>query len=142
MGFSKSANGTARAPIKPMSCRLLLVALMALTPLYSADVEITRVIGISDGDTIKIFHEGVPKRIRLHGIDCPESGQPFSTKAKQFTADLAFEKTVKLIVKNTDRQRKTCFVGKKEYLVERCSRHHPCTRWLLDSRVTTVAVCT
>jgi hypothetical protein len=38
----------------------------------------------------------------------------FSTKAKQFSADLAFEKTVKLIVKDTDRQRKTCFVGKKD----------------------------
>jgi len=50
-----------------------------------------------------VFHDGIPKRIRLHGIDCPESGQPFRTKAKQFTADLAFDKVVKLIVKDTDR---------------------------------------
>ncbi len=34
--------------------------------------------------------------LRLQGIDCPEKGQPFGTKAKQATAALVFRKEVKV----------------------------------------------
>ena len=61
------------------------------------------VIGISDGDTIKVLQDGVSKRIRLWGIDCPEMKQAFGTRAKQFTGDLAFGKTVTLRVHDVDR---------------------------------------
>src|SRR2546426_12742367 len=56
-----------------------------------------RVVGVSDGDTIKVLHNGKAEKIRLHGIDCPEKGQPFGTKAKQFSSAMIFgkEKTVK-----------------------------------------------
>lgn len=60
------------------------------------------VIGISDGDTIKVLQDGVSKRIRLWGIDCPEMEQAFGTRAKQFTGDLAFGKTVTLHVYDVD----------------------------------------
>jgi micrococcal nuclease len=33
-------------------------------------------------------------RIRLHGIDAPERGQPYSNRAKQYASELAFGKEV------------------------------------------------
>jgi endonuclease YncB( thermonuclease family) len=53
-----------------------------------------RVVGVSDGDTIKVLHKGKAEKIRLYGIDCPEKGQAFGTKAKQFTSQLVFGKEV------------------------------------------------
>jgi micrococcal nuclease len=41
--------------------------------------------------------------VRLASIDCPEKGQPFSNRAKQFTSDLVFGKTVKVDPVTTDR---------------------------------------
>jgi hypothetical protein len=49
------------------------------------------------------MHEGRAEKIRLHGIDCPEMGQPFGKRAKQFTSDMVFGKIVE--VKPTDRDR-------------------------------------
>ncbi len=34
-----------------------------------------KVVGVSDGDTITVLHNGKGERIRLHGIDCPEKRQ-------------------------------------------------------------------
>jgi len=42
-------------------------------------------------------------KIRLYGVDCPESKQDFGTKAKQFTSAKCFGKTVKAEIKNNDR---------------------------------------
>src|SRR5438128_138901 len=53
------------------------------------------------------MHNGKAEKIRLHGIDCPEKGQPFGTKAKQFTSSLAFGKGVTVHVKDTDRYGRT-----------------------------------
>ena len=53
-----------------------------------------RVVGVSDGDTIKVLHNGKAEKIRLHGIDCPEKGQPYGTKAKQFTSEMVFGREV------------------------------------------------
>jgi endonuclease YncB( thermonuclease family) len=78
-----------------MIARLALFAAAVCGALFAQNAAFTaRVIGISDGDTIKVLEDGVSKRIRFWGIDCPESTQAFGTKAKQFTAELAFGKTV------------------------------------------------
>src|SRR5207245_7663620 len=66
-----------------------------------------RVVGITDGDTIKVMHNGRAEKIRLHGIDCPEKGQPFGTKAKEFTSAMVFGKTVTVRVTDTDRYGRT-----------------------------------
>jgi micrococcal nuclease len=66
-----------------------------------------KVVAIKDGDTLEVMKEGVAVRIRLYGIDCPEKGQAFGQKAKQFASDLAFGKTVKVIEKNKDRYGRT-----------------------------------
>ncbi len=49
------------------------------------------------------MHSGKCKRIRLHGIDCPEKRQVFGRKAKQFTSTLVFGTTV--TVQGVDRDR-------------------------------------
>jgi endonuclease YncB( thermonuclease family) len=65
------------------------------------------VVAIADGDTIRVMHNGVAERIRLWGIDCPETGQPFGTRAKQLTGELAFGKEVTVRVSEVDRYGRT-----------------------------------
>ena len=36
-----------------------------------------KVVGVSDGDTITVLHDGIAEKIRLYGIDCPEKRQAF-----------------------------------------------------------------
>ncbi|MEQ1936453.1 MAG: thermonuclease family protein, partial [Fimbriimonadaceae bacterium] len=58
---------------------------------------------VTDGDTITALDKNsVQAKLRLHGIDAPESGQAFSTKAKEFTSALCFEKTVEIKIVDTD----------------------------------------
>src|ERR1700690_4213872 len=66
-----------------------------------------KVVAISDGDTIRVMHNGAAELIRLWGIDCPEKRQPFGTRATQFTGDLAFGKDVKVLVRDVDRYGRT-----------------------------------
>ncbi len=62
-----------------------------------------KVIKIADGDTMTVLSENQQIRVRLHGIDCPEKKQDFGTKAKLFSSQLAFGKTVTVQVLNKDR---------------------------------------
>ena len=62
-----------------------------------------RVVGVADGDTITVLHNGKGERIRLHGIDCPEKRQAFGNRAKQFTSNLVFAKTVTVQVDEAPR---------------------------------------
>lgn len=41
-----------------------------------------KVVGVTDGDTVTVLHDGVPQKVRLSGIDCPEKSQDFGQKAK------------------------------------------------------------
>lgn len=52
------------------------------------------VVGVSDGDTLTVLHDRRPEKVRLHGIDAPEKGQPFGERAKQVTAEAAFGREV------------------------------------------------
>lgn len=62
-----------------------------------------RVVGIQDGDTITVLRGAQQVRIRLYGIDCPERGQPFYRRAREFTASQVFGKTVTVEVIEQDR---------------------------------------
>jgi micrococcal nuclease len=66
-----------------------------------------QVVGIIDGDTIDVLHNGQAERIRLSGIDCPEKKQPFGTKEKQFTSGLIFGKQVTVKPLKKDRHGRT-----------------------------------
>jgi micrococcal nuclease len=61
-----------------------------------------RVVGVMDGDTIEVLRDNETRRVRLHGVDCPEHNQPFGQRAKQFTSELAFGQDVTLEVRDTD----------------------------------------
>ena len=88
-------------------CLYLFILLLLFLPLFSqaADPQsfTGKVVGVSDGDTISVIREGRAVKVRLHGIDCPEKGQPYGTKAKQYTSEMAFGKEVTVRIKDTDR---------------------------------------
>ena len=63
----------------------------------------SKCVGVNDGDTIRVIFAGREERVRLYGIDCPEKGQPYSSKAKQFTSSLVFGRTVNVRVVERDR---------------------------------------
>ena len=62
-----------------------------------------KVVGISDGDTIKVLKDGKQVKIRLASIDCPEKGQPYGQSAKKFTSKRVAGKIVKIWETDTDR---------------------------------------
>jgi len=66
-----------------------------------------KVVGVSDGDTITVLRGRSQVRIRLDGIDCPESGQAFGSRAKSCTSGLALGKVVKVRPRNKDRYGRT-----------------------------------
>lgn len=75
---------------------ILLATLFALPTLAAAETFSGRVIGVSDGDTITILQiEGerkTPRKIRISGIDAPESKQAFGNRAKEAMSALTFRK--------------------------------------------------
>jgi len=79
-----------------------LLVLLAACPACGSDYS-ARVVGISDGDTITMLRDRKQVRNRLHGIDAPETGQDFGSRAKQAASALAFGKQV--IVRERDRDR-------------------------------------
>ena len=52
------------------------------------------VLSVTDGDTLTVFVHDKTEKVRLTGIDCPESDQPFGGQATQLTTQLALEKAV------------------------------------------------
>ena len=63
-----------------------------------------KVVGIKDGDTVVVLDSlNNQTTLRLAEVDCPEKSQPFGTKAKQFTSDQIYLKTIKYVVTDTDR---------------------------------------
>ncbi len=83
----------------------LLILFLANTIAFAADTAAFRakVIGVLDGDTIEVLKDKAPVRIRLYGIDCPEHDQDFGTRARQFTSDKVFGKTVEVVPIEKDR---------------------------------------
>ena len=65
------------------------------------------VVSILDGDTIEVLHNTYPERVRLSGIDCPEKGQAFGTRAKQAASALVFGKDVTLDTHGQDKYKRT-----------------------------------
>ncbi|HCZ36919.1 MAG TPA: hypothetical protein DHV26_13440 [Cytophagales bacterium] len=84
-----------------------LVFCISLGPTLSLAQLTGKVIAVADGDTFTLLQDNTQTRIRLHGIDCPEKGQDFSTVAKEFLSRLVFSKSVTVDVKDTDRYGRT-----------------------------------
>lgn len=62
-----------------------------------------RVVRVVDGDTVQVLTDGKMVKVRLNGIDAPESGQPFGQRSKQNLLKLAVQKQTVVIANNTDR---------------------------------------
>ena len=71
----------------------IIMILLALS-IQAAEFE-AEVIGVMDGDTIKVITSDKREiKIRLEHIDAPEKKQPFGQVCKGMLSDLVFGKTV------------------------------------------------
>lgn len=68
-----------------------------------ADTISGRVVGVSDGDTLTVLVGVQQYRVRLQGIDAPESGQAFGSVSKQGLSSLAFGRSVQVEFREQDR---------------------------------------
>jgi endonuclease YncB( thermonuclease family) len=66
-----------------------------------------KVVGVTDGDTITVLVNKETSKVRLEGIDAPESGQSFGTKSKQALSEFVFGKVVTVRKTGTDRYGRT-----------------------------------
>ena len=90
-----------------VAAQTLWVALFLCAPKTGSADFFAKVIGVQDGDTIEVMHIGKSERIRLNGIDCPEKGQAYGTRAKQAASALVFGKEVTLQTYGKDRYQRT-----------------------------------
>lgn len=74
-----------------MTCDMLVRPMIAIAvtaigiSAHAADIKAitARVVGVHDGDTITSLKDDKQQlKVRLHGIDAPELGQPFGQAAK------------------------------------------------------------
>jgi len=77
---------------------------VSATQLFSLQGKVTKV---TDGDTIIVRCGHLNKIVRLHGIDCPEKGQPYGAEAKEATELLCLGKTVRVNAVGYDRFKRT-----------------------------------
>jgi len=87
---------------------VVLVSILALLLLAESAASATQsfqapVVSIADGDTFTVLFQRRQIRIRLHGIDCPEPGQPFHRRATQRAGELIYGKTVTIEPRSRDR---------------------------------------
>jgi endonuclease YncB( thermonuclease family) len=75
---------------------LILAAVLFLASCADEDKQ-DRVINVVDGDTFDILRGGDQEiTIRLYGLDCPESSQPYGDKATQWLQDRISQETVEI----------------------------------------------
>lgn len=91
-------------PIKISLMFVLSVILLSSSPCYAWQ---GKVVGITDGDSIRVLHDNQEIKIRLWGIDCPEKHQDYGNRAKQQTSELAFGQTVEVNEIDRDRYGRT-----------------------------------
>lgn len=67
-----------------------------------------RVVSVADGDTVTVLDDAKTRhKIRLHGIDTPERGQPYYRQAKNALSDRIAGATVGIAVVDQDRYGRT-----------------------------------
>jgi endonuclease YncB( thermonuclease family) len=71
-------------------------------------VTFAKVVGVTDGDTVVILDgRNLQRRVRLEGIDAPESHQAFGDRARQALAKKVFQKEVRAETCGTDKYGRT-----------------------------------
>lgn len=102
---------------------LMGIALLVLLTFAAAAQELRgRVVGITDGDTLTLLTDARQEvRVRLSDIDTPERGQPYGDRARQALSGLAFDRSVRLAVRDVDRYGRTVgrvFAGERDVSAE------------------------
>jgi endonuclease YncB( thermonuclease family) len=113
-----AAGRCARSPVRFLSALLAILAFAGAAgappvlafPQQSARAAkpavqpfTARVTAVVDGDTIRVVDDrGIEFNIRVDGIDCPESGQPFGGVALRFTRAQVFDRSVQVRIVDTD----------------------------------------
>jgi micrococcal nuclease len=92
-----------RRRVGALTVLLSLTTLVWIAPAWAAVMFSGPVVGVQDGDTIEVLYAGRAVKVRLHGIDTPESGQAFGTTARAFTAGLVHRQQVRVVVWDKDR---------------------------------------
>ena len=114
-----------------------LVLLLANTVLGQQSVIYGRVVGVTDGDTLKILVAGQELlRVRIAFCDAPEKRQAFGTRAKQAMSELAFGKEIELRKHAIDRYGRTIaqvFVDEKDVGLEMLRQGFA---WVYDRYIT------
>jgi endonuclease YncB( thermonuclease family) len=94
-------------PLNLSRTLLAIILLLAAQAVFAAEIT-GRVVGITDGDTLTVLNKTRQQvRVRLAEIDTPEARQPYGNRARQALSDLAFGKTVRVVVQDTDRYGRT-----------------------------------
>lgn len=85
----------------------LTLALVLCSAIASGEELRGRVVKIADGDTLTILDANkVQHKVRLDGIDAPESKQAFGTRSKEHLGEKVFEKDVLIEWEETDRYKR------------------------------------
>ena len=92
-----------------LSLLLLLSLIISTSSLSSAADSFTgQTIDVADGDTITVLNQNNENvKIRLAGVDCPESSQVHGNKAKQFVVNKVSGKRVRIVPDTIDRYGRT-----------------------------------
>ena len=78
------------------------------------------VVKVLDGDSLRVKKGNAIIEVRLYGIDCPEWGQDYGNKAKQYLKRKINKKTVTVEPKDIDRYGRTvALVSSSERLMNR-----------------------
>jgi endonuclease YncB( thermonuclease family) len=82
----------------------LFAALLCLSAAAQPQTITGKVVAIADGDTLTVLDSSNKQyKIRLEGIDAPESNQDYGSRAKRSLSDLVFGKTVTVISRKKDK---------------------------------------
>jgi micrococcal nuclease len=75
--------------------KIISIAMLLSSFSIQAAVITARVIGVRDGDTIKVLSPDKQQtKIRLDSIDAPEINQDFGHASKKYLSNLVFKKDI------------------------------------------------
>jgi endonuclease YncB( thermonuclease family) len=98
-----ASHPTSNSALVRLILVLFVLAVTSCSESHADEVMVGKVVIVADGDTITVLENRTQYRIRLFGIDAPERGQDFGTRAKRFASDLVFGKQVRVIKQDIDR---------------------------------------
>jgi endonuclease YncB( thermonuclease family) len=91
--------------MKYVALHILLFTLFTLSAsgVTFARMKAGEVVAVTDGDTITVRFSALDHKVRLNGIDAPESDQEFGPESKRRLSDLVLGRQVVVVWEKTDR---------------------------------------